>query len=184
MGIIRDRMEADLKLKAYSASTQRRYLLEARRFVAFHGRCPTELGEAEVRAYFHHRVSQVANPTSLLPALAAVTFLYRVTLMRPDVVARLLWPRQEYKLPDILTFEEVHRLLEAVARPVSKMVLVTLYATGCRISEACQLEVTDIDSVRGVIKIRQGKGKKAGLSVLRSGAGVKSGRGECFVFSV
>ena len=57
MGQLRDRMEADLRLKGYSVKTQGTYLQCVTRFVTYHGRSPHDLGEAEIRAFLLHLVN-------------------------------------------------------------------------------------------------------------------------------
>lgn len=160
MGIIRDRMEADLRLRGYSQGTVDNYLRCAKSFVAHFMRPPGELGYEEVRAYFSQMLESQASESKRLMHVAAVKFLYRVTLDRPEVVRRLPWPKQVRKLPDILSFEELEHILLAVERPTSRMVLVLAYGAGLRVSEACRIEIRDIDSHRGVLKVRCGKGKK------------------------
>jgi hypothetical protein len=72
MGVLRDRMEVDLRLRGLSPITQRMYLGCAQRFVAYHRRSPTALGESEIRAFRDHLVRErrVSRSTaSLNPGL-------------------------------------------------------------------------------------------------------------------
>jgi site-specific recombinase XerD len=92
--------------------------------------------------------------------VAALKFLYGVTLDRPKVAERLLWPKVPHKKPDILSGTEVEKVLAAMTSLVPAMVAVTAYGAGLRISEACRLRVEDIDSKRGLIHVRLGKGGK------------------------
>jgi integrase len=80
--------------------------------------------------------------------VAGLKFLYGVTLDRPKVAERLLWPKVPHKKPVILSGSEVEKLLGAVSSPVASMVLATAYGAGLRISEACRLRPEDIDSWR------------------------------------
>jgi site-specific recombinase XerD len=89
--------------------------------------------------------------------VAALRFLFAVTLKRPEVVATVPWPKVPRKLPDILSGEEVERLLSAVRSLKHRALLMTAYGAGLRISEACTLEVGDIDSKRMMIHVREGK---------------------------
>ena len=98
-----------------------------------------------------------ASPASHKMHLAAVKFLYSVTLGRPEVAVRLPWPKVPRTLPDILDGDEVERLLCSVESLMHRAILMTAYGAGMRISEACSLGVGDIDSSRGLIHIRDGK---------------------------
>jgi site-specific recombinase XerD len=158
MGRIRERMEADLKLKGFAPTTSKEYLLRARNFVAYYRRSPEELGEEDVRKFLLHLVDErgVRAATHRM-YVAALRFLFAVTLKRPEVVATVPWPKVPRKLPDILSGEEVERLLSAVRSLKHRALLMTAYGAGLRISEACTLEVGDIDSKRMMIHVREGK---------------------------
>lgn len=156
MGILRDRMHDDLKLKNYAPGTVGQYLSCARRFVEHFGISPVSLDEEAVRKYVLAMTGD-KSPATVKMHVAAIRFLYEVTLRSPEVVVGLHFPKVPHKLPDILSLDEVRRLLEAVDPPIYRAVLMTAYGAGMRISEACSLLTTDIDSARGVIHIRQGK---------------------------
>jgi site-specific recombinase XerD len=63
-------------------------------------------------------------------------------------------------LPVILSEEEVVRLIESAITSYHRVILMTLYGTGLRREELCRLKVTDIDSQRMIVHVRQGKGNK------------------------
>ena len=93
--------------------------------------------------------------------VAAIHFLYRVTLDRPGEVRRIPFPRRvSERLPEILSVLEVERLLGAVSRPKHRAMLIVAYGAGLRVSELCALIPTDIDSQRMLIRVRAGKGDK------------------------
>ena len=93
--------------------------------------------------------------------MSALRFFYKKVLKRPDLsFDDLVYPKRPKKLPVVLSQEEVARLIEATANPMHRTVLMLLYATGMRRTEASQLKVSDIDSQRMVLHIRQGKGAR------------------------
>jgi integrase/recombinase XerD len=71
-----------------------------------------------------------------------------------------LRPRREHKLPNVLSKEEVKAVLEALSNPKHKVMLSLIYACGLRRSELLNLKPQDVDSKRGLLMIRQGKGRK------------------------
>jgi integrase len=81
--------------------------------------------------------------------LAAMKFLYRKTLGQPEKVAWVSFPRVPRRLPKILTPEQLKALLDALQLDVLRVIVMVLYASGLRISEACALKVTDLDSTAG-----------------------------------
>ena len=94
MGDLRNRMEQDLILRNLSPSTRRNYLLYCRRFAAHYWRSPEELGEAEIREFLLYliQVEQVSYST-YRQILAALKFLYKVTLSRQWEVQHVPFPR-------------------------------------------------------------------------------------------
>jgi integrase/recombinase XerD len=87
-------------------------------------------------------------------------FLYRHTLHKDWIIQHIPFPRKERRLPEVLSMEEVSRLLAAIPELKYRVVLTTIYATGLRASEALHLQISDIDSRRQTIRVRQGKGHK------------------------
>lgn len=158
MGQLRDKMKADLTLRRYRAGTIDNYLRCARNFVAFHRRPAEQMGEAEAHRFLLHLIDDRGmGPAGHKMYVAALRFLYGVTLGRPEVAAGLPWPRVPSKLPDILVGSEVERLLEALDSLKYRAIVMTAYGAGLRISEVCALCSKDIDSVRGLIHVRDGK---------------------------
>jgi integrase/recombinase XerD len=87
-------------------------------------------------------------------------FFYGVTLGEADVPERIPYARAPRKLPVVLSADEGVRFLESVSSLRSRAALTAAYAAGLRASEVAGLRVADIDSTRGVILVRHGKGGK------------------------
>jgi integrase len=93
--------------------------------------------------------------------ISALRFLYKRVLRRRDFTHDdLIFPKVPVKLPMVLSQEEVARLIDAAPSRLYRMLIVLLYATGLRRTEASLIKVEDIDSKRMVIHIRQGKGAR------------------------
>ena len=91
--------------------------------------------------------------------ISALRFLYKKTLKRRDLAFDdLPFPKQPHKLPTVLSPDEVTRLIEAARNRMHRTILMLLYGTGMRRTEASQLKVSDMDSQRMVIHIHSGKG--------------------------
>jgi site-specific recombinase XerD len=130
-------------------------------------RSPTELSEGEVRGFLLHLQDEgQVKPSTVRVYVAALKFLYTVTLGRPEVVEHLRGPKIPRKVPEILSGSEVKALFEAVVSVKYRAVLITTYAAGLRISEVCRLRTHDIDSKRMVIHVREGKGGDSRYAML------------------
>jgi integrase len=90
--------------------------------------------------------------------LCALRFFYIQTLKRPWSIADTPYPKKRYRLPTILSQEEVTQLIDAAPTPFYRTILMTLYGTGVRRTELTRLKVSDIDSRRMVVHIQDGKG--------------------------
>jgi len=156
MGTVHDRMQDDLRLKNYADGIIREYLRCARAFVEHFKVSPLKISEKTIRKYVL-AMAKERSPSTVKMHVAAIRFLNEVTLRSPQRVASLHFPKVPQRLPDILSPEEVRRLLEAVESPKYRAILMTAYGAGMRISEACSLLTIDIDSKRGVIHVRDGK---------------------------
>jgi site-specific recombinase XerD len=160
MGLLRQRMAEDLKLRGFSPITGESYLRYAQCFADHYApRSPLKLGEREVKDFLLHMIEKRrASPSTHAVCLAGIKFLYRITLCKPEVVARIPFPKRPVRLPDVLSGTEVQRLLGCITSIHMRLVCTIMYATGLRVSEACRLRLGDIDSHRRLIHVRQGKG--------------------------
>lgn len=161
MSELRKRMLEDMQLKGLSPRTQEAYVGAAIGLAKYHRRSPDQLSEEEVRSFFLYLVNEKRVATSTFRIyLYGIKFLFEKTLQRKWQVFNLLHPQKRKKLPVVLSREEVQRLLERVQKPVARMALTTIYACGLRLSEGVNLQVSDIDGARRMVRIRNGKGGK------------------------
>jgi len=161
MSKLREKMEADLRLKGLRPSTQSTYVSCVRRFAEHFGRSPDRLGATEVRAFLDFLTCERhASPSTRRVYLGALNFFYRVTVERPAVVGTIPYPRVPQSLPDILSAQEIEQLLAATRSLKHRAILMTAYGAGLRVSEICALRVTDIDRERMLIHVHDGKGGK------------------------
>lgn len=161
------RVKSDLRLSRHATSTQDRYLHQIRKFFAyFADRVPEQLDEADVRTYLHHLIEERrVKPTTHKMAVAAIKYLFTQTLGRPEVVARIPWPKVRDPLPTVLAHAELVALFRAAETVLLRTILICAYAAGLRVSEACRVRVDDIDSQRGVLAVL-GKGGKPRVTIL------------------
>jgi integrase/recombinase XerD len=166
MGALYEKMKADLKLRRYSARTEKHYLYYAARFVRHFKRPPAEMGMEEIRQFLMMLHERGESGSSIKLYVASIRFLYAVTLERPSDVENIPWPRVVQKLPAVVSRAEVEALLGKIEPLVCRMVVMTAYGTGLRISEVLTLETGDIDGKAGIIHVRRGKGGRPRLVML------------------
>ena len=169
MTSLRRRMIEDMQVRNLSLHTQASYVQQVSLFARHFGKSPEILGPEEIRSYQVYLTNEKKlAPSSILIAVAALRFLYKVTLHKDwDVEEIIPTPKKPETLPIVLSPEEVLQFLSCVKSLKHRTILTTCYAAGLRISEAVGLKPTDIDSQRMVIRVEQGKGPKIAMSCSR-----------------
>jgi integrase/recombinase XerD len=158
---LRRRMIQAMSIRGMARRTQQSYVSAVRRLTRHYRRSPDQLTAEEVQAYLA-RMIEVEKLSWSTCSIAgnAFRFLYHVTLGLEAMEFVVPQARQPQRLPEILSSEEVSRLLAAVKHAKHRLVFETIYACGLRVSEATQLKMRDIDRDRMTVRIEQGKGRK------------------------
>jgi len=160
-------MLADLQLRGATPRTQKTYLREAGNFAKYFKRSPEELGEDELKEYMLYLMKERhLSEGTFRFYVSALKFLYRTTLKREWVVEKIKCPKRKRKLPVVLDISEVESLFSVTTNLKHKAMLMITYSSGLRVSETARLKMTDIDSKRMMVRIRQGKGGNDRYSIL------------------
>jgi site-specific recombinase XerD len=158
---LRQRLLEDLQLRNYSPKTIACYVAHVAHFARHFGRPPDQLGAADIRAWQLHLLHvRHASWSAFNQAVCALRFFYGVSLGRPDVVTAIPFGKRPKTLPAVLSRAEVLRFFAAFPTDPDRLMVRTTYACGLRIGELVRLRVAAIDSSRGVLLVRQGKGRK------------------------
>src|SRR5689334_9352850 len=158
---LRERMRAILRARNYSPRTEETYIAAVVHFARHFKTSPDQLGAEHVVAYqVWLRDQKHASYVLFNQAMAALRFFYGEVLERRDVVERIRYARHERHLPVVLSVSETVDFLSSIDLPRHRVLLMTIYATGLRLSEALALRAAEVDSKRMVVRVRQGKGKK------------------------
>ena len=157
---LRQRLIDDLRIRNYARRTITTYVSAVARFAQHFQQSPEQLHALHVRQYQLHLLQQHASWSRFNQTVAALRFLYAVTLQRPDIVTKIPYGKKPKTIPAVLSRDEVARLFQAVAKPRYRLLLQTAYAAGLRVSEVVALQITDIDSPRMLLHIRAAKGHK------------------------
>src|SRR3954452_13058217 len=151
----------ELQRRNYAPITMKQYLRIIDEFAGYFDRPIEKLGPNHIRTYQAHlfRDRKLSSRT-VRQHVAALRFLFVKTLKRAFMLEYIPFPKEERQLPIILSPDEVTRLIDASSSLMHRAMLMTLYATGLRRTEAATLKVADIDSKRMVIHVHEGKGRR------------------------
>jgi site-specific recombinase XerD len=155
-------MTEDMQVRNLSPHTQTSYVQQVSLFARHFNKSPEKLGPEEIRTYQVYLTNEKKLAAgSVLIAVAALRFLYKVSLKRQWPFDEVIpAPKKPQKLPVVLSPSEVVHFLECVGSTKHRAILTTCYAAGLRISETVRLKFTDVDGQRMVIRVDQGKGQK------------------------
>lgn len=167
MSPLRQQMQADMVIRGLAPRTQSAYLDAVTGIARYYHRSPDRLGIDEIHAYLHHLIAERKRSWSTTnQAVCALRFLFHVTLKQPNVSIAIPHRRIGSKQPEILSAEEVSRILAACRNLHHRTLLMTTYAAGLRVGEVCRLRLSDIDSGRMMIRVAGGKGAKDRYTLL------------------
>lgn len=167
MGVLREQMDKDMVLRGMSPRTRESYLYAVRGLAKHYRKSPDTLGEQEVQDYLLYLIEERKLAwSSCNIVVQALKFFYHTTLRRPRVTFVIPRRHAPTKLPEVLSREEILALFEAAQRPKHRLLLMTAYAAGLRVSELVHLKLADIDPNRMAIRVEQGKGAKDRYTVL------------------
>jgi integrase/recombinase XerD len=158
---LRKMMLEELERRNYAQSTTRAYLRTIEDLARYFKRPPDQLAPEHIREYQAYLFRErKLSPNTVNQRTGALRFFFIVVLKKPWSIAETPYPRRNFRLPKILSQEQVAKLIDSATTPFYRAILMTLYATGLRRAELVGLKVSDVDSERMVIHVRGGKGRK------------------------
>ncbi len=164
---LRQRMTDDMVVRRMSERTQESYLAAVAGLARYYRRSPDQITDEDVQAYLLHLIRDRKRAWSTCNiAVYGLRFFYHVTLKRDRTTFSIPAGRQPSTLPEILSRDEVQRIMTLTRTRKPRALLTTAYATGRRANELVHLKLTDLDAARGMIRVEQGKGAKDRYTIL------------------
>jgi site-specific recombinase XerD len=150
-----------LEVKRYSKSTIRNYLSAILKFKEFSDIPLKDRSERSIQDFIFHSVKvDHCSFSTQKQIIGALRLFYREVYKRELEISYLYPDRKKKFLPTVLSPDEVNKVLATISNPKHRCIIMALYGAGLRVGEVCQLVVSDIDSQRMMIHIREGKGLK------------------------
>ena len=157
---LRLRMIEDMNARKLGAHSQRSHIYSCKRFAGFLNRSPDTATTEDIRLFQLHLAETGMSICNRNRIMTGLRFLFRVTLRRLDLAAEIYHLREPQKIPQVMSLDEMKRLL-AVASSLKVRVLLSLsYGCGLRAGEVVRLKVKHIDRAQNIIRVEQSKGRK------------------------
>ena len=156
-----------LQVLRYSKSTVNTYVSMFEEFINYYkGIDLISINENDIRAYLLHLVERDVSISYQNQAINSIKFYFEIVLGLPNRHYYVERPRKVETLPLVLSVEEIQRLLNTVTNLKHKAILITIYSAGLRVSEVLELKMSDIQSDRMLILVRNSKGNKDRTTLL------------------
>jgi site-specific recombinase XerD len=157
----------EMTLRGFSPRTHESYLSAVTGLARYYMKAPDQLTVEDVRQYLLYlERERELSWSSLNITVSGLRFLYFDTLKWEPVEMEIPRRKAQSRLPEVLSREEIERLLQAVPNVKHHALLMTTYAAGLRLNELIHLRVGDLDSARMLIRVEQGKGHKDRYTIL------------------
>lgn len=159
-------MKFEMELRGYSPQTQQHYLSHLRVLEKFACKSAPQITPDELKQFLHFRIKSRISYSNVNISCNAFKLFFNKVLdfnWSDDVIVR---PKRPKSLPHVLSKVEILSIIDHVVNLKHKVILLTTYSSGLRISETLNLRISDIDSKNMLLRVNQGKGSKDRLSVL------------------
>tara|TARA_B100000767_G_scaffold171509_1_gene160545 strand:- start:1520 stop:2398 length:879 start_codon:yes stop_codon:yes gene_type:complete len=163
---LRQRINEDMTMRKLATKTQIAYIRGVNNLCDHLQHSPETTTQEELREFQLFMVNHGVSGITVNATLSALKFLFRITLDKPEVVARVCSVTVARKLPVVLSLEEAKRFMSCATHPKFKAALAVAYGSGLRVSEVVSLKVSDIDSERMILRVEQGKGSRDRYALL------------------
>ena len=154
--------EDHLILKNFSLATRKMYLRTLKKFLRFAARKHprSSIDQDLARKYILYRHKNGSSWSTINCDYSSLRKYFREVIYSDWSLKKMPRPRKDLSLPQTLSLQDVTNLINAAATYKHQIFITFVYATGLRLSEACNVTFNDIDRNRLQIRVRKGKGAK------------------------
>ena len=164
---LRQKMIDNMKLRGFAPNTQEAYVAAVAGLAKYYRESPDKLDTEKVQRYLLYLMEERKLSWNSCNVVAAgLRFFYTETLKWHPTAILIPSRKKKTQLPEILSRQELERLFVSTMNRKHRVMLMTAYGAGLRVSELVRMKVSDIDSQRMVIRVEQGKGNKDRYTIL------------------
>ncbi len=164
---LRQKMINDMKLRRFSPGTQKLYVYAVESLAKYYNRSPDLISQEEVYVFLIYLQEEKKLEWGSCNCMAAgLNFFYKTTLKEENIKFVIPKRKHQRKLPVIFSRSDLIKLFDAADSLRNRMILITAYSAGLRVSEVISLKPEHIESGRNMIRVEQGKGNKDRYTLL------------------
>jgi len=164
---LRKKMIKEMTLRRFAPKTQEAYVAAVAGLARYYSRSPEKIDKQMIQDYLLYLMEdRKLSWNSCNVAVSGLRFFYTQALGMDSMFLSIPPRKSDSTLPEIFSVEELEKLFSALTNQKHRTMLMTTYAAGLRVSELVGLKVTDIDSKRMMIRVKQGKGRKDRYTIL------------------
>lgn len=151
-----------MEIKRYAPNTIKTYGGAISSFLEYFSKRDVEkISHKDIEKYLEHKIKDKKISFSAQKGIIGAIKLYYKFLYNKNIAIDYLYPdRNEFKLPKVLSGEDIKNILNTIENLKHKTIISTIYSCGMRISEALNLKISDIDSKRMMVRIENSKGNR------------------------
>ncbi|HLC31418.1 MAG TPA: site-specific tyrosine recombinase/integron integrase [Candidatus Nanoarchaeia archaeon] len=161
-----EKLRTELKIRGFSPLTVRNYGFFVEKFLQRINKPASDLNEDDVKSYLSHLFDSKSKNTIMLAA-ASLKFFYSEILQKEFATIKM--PKKDKKLPEVLSKEDIKKLIDSADTLKSRFIISFLYSTGLRVSELVHLKRDEINFGEKTGWVRRGKGAKDRLFTMSEG---------------
>jgi site-specific recombinase XerD len=161
-----EKTETELRSRKYSPQTRAAYVHYNRDLCRFLQKTPEHITPEDIKKYLAYQEKEKGlSASSMNLALSSFKFFYN-HVVKQNIAGEQHRPKQDKKLPAVLSMPEVKKMLAAKNNIKHRLLLMLVYSAGLRVSEVVSLKKDDIDPRRKLIRVVSGKGRKDRYTLL------------------
>lgn len=166
-----ERLKKEMEYRNYSERTVDSYCLTMSALEKSAAKPLSQLTVVDLKTYLHHALTVKNCSTSYANQNISAFKIFTEDVMHKEWDGfKIKRPRRTQKTPEVLSINEVERMIAFTSNIKHRAMLTIMYSAGLRRMELLQLKPGDIDSERMLIKVKQGKGKKDRYTLLSTKA--------------
>jgi len=147
----------EMKVRGYSRKTISRYLYINSRFLSFIKKSPKDINKSDIGRYLVWLYDKNLSSATRHLVCAALKFYYEIVMKRRF---GLKYPKKSYKMPVVLSKEEILQMINVTKNPKHKLLLMLMYGSGLRVGEAIKARIEDFNIENNILIVKDGKGSK------------------------